>query len=48
MRTSAAFRDAFEAVNWKTRQHWFAAFASETMGALGGERECSSGEQLVG
>ena len=46
MRTAAAFRDAFEAVNLKAQQHRFAAFASETMETLGGERECSSGEQL--
>ena len=47
MRTAAAFRDAFEAVNLKAQQHRFAAFASETMETLGGERECSSGEQLA-
>ena len=34
-------------MNWKVRQHRFAAFASETMETLGGERECSSGEQLA-
>jgi hypothetical protein len=47
MRTAAAFRGAFEAVNLKAQQHRFAAFASETMETLGGERECSSGEQLA-
>ena len=31
----------------EAQQHRFAAFASETMETLGGERECSSGEQLA-
>ena len=31
VRAAAAFRDAFETVNWKAREHRFAAFISETM-----------------
>ena len=34
---AAAFRDAFETVNWKAREHRFALFVSETMEASGWE-----------
>ena len=39
IRIAAAFRDAFETVNWKAREHRFAAFISETMENGGGRSQ---------
>ena len=48
MRTAAAFRDAFEAVNWKAREFRFAAFVRDTMEDHGGgERLTAVGEEIA-
>jgi len=44
VRIAAAFRDAFEAVNWEAREQRFAAFISETMENAGADH--SSNERL--
>ena len=44
VRIAAAFRDAFEAVNWEAREQRFAAFTSETMENAGADH--SSNERL--
>jgi hypothetical protein len=38
VRIAGAFREAFETVNWKAREHRFAAFISETMENAGGDQ----------